>query len=277
MTNLQKTELKKDVKTYLTKRGGQMELLGRKAGVGQQVINDILAERFDEVPTDYLLRINTIVKSDAMKGLYKTADCIAFMKAKENAIKHQLMIGVTGDTGTGKSYMSQAVAKAENVFYYNCHLKKSSRVFFQDLLLNMRSTSSGNISELIDKITYQIYSLDNPLIIIDEADKMYPEIRAAIHTLRDRTIDKCGWLLVGMPAFKNSLISGKEQGKAGYAEFWRRVNVWHHLGGLKPEEVKTVLLDNGITDPELQREFRKITSFGELVNEINLHKLLKDE
>lgn len=276
MTKLQEIQLKEDVKYFLSKRGGQLEILGRKAGVGAAIINAILADDFKDVSVDHLLKIQSIVQTDTMKSLYKTADCRAFMNAKNRAATHRLMIGIIGDTGTGKSFLSQALAKSEGVFYYNVHLKKSSRVFLQDLLVNMGAPTCGNVSEQIDRIVKSVAKYDNPVIIIDEADKMYPEIRSAIHTLRDRTMELCGWMLVGMPSLKNNLIRGKEQGKQGYAEFWRRVNLWHSLEGLKQDEIKMILQDHGITDAETQRQLRKYTGFGDLINQIQTYKLLNE-
>jgi len=135
---------------------------------------------------------------------------------------------------------------------------------------------SGNMSELIDKVSKQLNTMEKPLLILDEFDKAHKDIRAAVHTLRDRTMENCGLLLVGMPALKNDLMRGKDAGKPGYAEFARRVNIWHHLEGLRPDEIKKVLHDSGITDAELVREYKQYKSFGELVNAINLYKRLND-
>jgi hypothetical protein len=275
MTNVQRIALKKDAQNFIAGKG--LKTLCYRAGVGSNIIADIIEERFDDVTIGHLKKVQSIVNTQPMSGLYKTSDCQAFMNAADTAMKHKLMIGITGNTGAGKSYMANALARKDEVLYYNCHLKKSAKTFFENLLINMRQPCNGNVSDLIDRVAREINYMDSPLLIVDEACKMSPEIRSAVHTLRDRTLSKCGILLIGMPALKNDLIAGKEKGKLGFAELYRRVNIWHHLEGLKPEEIKTILKDSGITAPEQQREFRKYNSFGELMNEIQLYKLLNDQ
>ena len=264
--------LTKDVQMYLDKN--TVEALGYRSGVGSKIINAIREGNYERVPERLMNKVKTIVRTNEMQGLYKTADCIAFLNAKNDALRHKFMIGITGDTGTGKSYMSLAVSKADNVLYYNCHLKNSARVFFHDILINLKKPIWGNMSELIDRTAEAINDTENPLLIVDEADKMHREIRAAIHTLRDRTIKNMGVMLVGMPSLKNDLIKGKELGKQGFSEFYRRVNIWHELRGLSADEIKTVAYTEGIKDVSVQRDLRRFTSFGELMNEIALYKRL---
>jgi len=273
-TKVQLTALKTDTERYLQKH--PLQSLAQKAGLGTKVIDNLLAENFEAIPEHHLKQIHMIVKRNYKDGLHRTADSQAFLKAVDMAVKHTMCVGITGDTGTGKSFMSRAVAKKANVLYWNCELMHSPREFFSALSRDLRISCGGSISEMIDRVAVKINDMEEPLVIIDEMDKCHKAIRSCIKTLRDRTEQKAGLLLVGMPAFKNDLLRGKEAGKQGYSEMWRRVNIWHHLGGLRPEEIKAVLTDAGITEPEAQREFRQYTSFGELVNAIELHKLLND-
>ncbi len=273
MTKLQLLELKRDTEQYL--QGTTIKVLGLKAGVGSRVINDLLRENFDCLTDVFLDKIHAVVTSEEITGLIRTADCMAFLEAVERAERYQMMIGITGDTGTGKTYMSRAVAKKDNVLYWNCHLHKSPRVFFQELLIDMRESCGGTLSEMITRTAREM-NRRRMVLIVDEADKMHKQIRGCIHTLRDRTARDCGILLVGMPALKNDLLRGKEAGKQGYAEFHRRVCIFHHMEGLRPDEIKRVVTEAGIEGAEALREFRKYTSFGELLNAIQLYKILND-
>lgn len=274
MTKVQQLHVKKDAQLFLSR--SSLTSLGQRANVGTKPIRDLLNEKFEELNEQLLNKINAVVKTGVGTGLYRTNDCTAFLNATEQATRHQLMIGITGNTGTGKTFMSEAIAKKENVLYWNCHLQKSPKVFFQELLSNMNVPyGTKSISEMIDRAARAMNEYGY-LLIIDECDKMHRHIRGCVHTLRDRTRNHCGIVLVGMPALKNDLLRGKEAGKPGYSEFWRRVNIWHHLGGLQPDEIKKVLHDEGITAPDVIREFRHYTSFGELVNAIQLHKILNN-
>ncbi len=271
MTKVHVNAIRNDASIFVERRG--KEKLAVLAEVGTETIDNLLNGNFEALNDKYLAKIKTIVKNESNIGLYRTTDCMAFLRAADEATEYNLMVGITGDTGTGKTFMSTAVAQKNNVLYWNCHMEKSPRVFFQELLCNLRASYYGTISAMIEKAA-KAMNEQGTLLIIDEADKMHPQIRACVHTLRDRTAKQCGIMLVGMVALKNDLITGKEQGKKGYAEFSRRVNIWHHMDGLQPKEINKVLEDNGITEPGILREFRHYTSFGELVNAIQLHKIL---
>jgi hypothetical protein len=94
-----------------------------------------------------------------------------------------------------------------------------------------------------------------------------------LHVLRDKTIKNCGILLGGMPYFKTNLIKYSNKEKEGYAEFLRRINVWHTLKGLSRKEIDLICKEYGIRDAETIREMMPNKRFGDLYNAILLYQL----
>ena len=207
-------------------------------------------------------------------NLYNTRDYETVINACNAARSVKYMLGVTADTGMGKTTALQAYALRPNVFYYYLDSTVTPSIFLKDMLRIMGVKFEGTLNAMLNKIADELNTLAAPLVILDECGKMSARMMLLVHSMRDRTINNAGFVLAGMPDFKNSLIRCVERGKTGYGEFHRRINVWSELEGLSVEEINTVLADNGITDKNEQREFRKYRRFGDLMNEIKLYKLV---
>ena len=182
------------------------------------------------------------------------------------------MIGLTGDTGMGKTTTLRAYANRANVFYAYIDATVNPKIFLKELLRDMAIPFEGNLNAMLSRVAEELNVIDNPLLIVDESGKLNHKMILCLHSLRDKTMGNCGIVLAGMPDFKNMLIRYKSMGTMGYSEFFRRINMWDELDGLKTDEIQYVLENNGITDKEVQREFRKLARFGDLMNEINLYK-----
>ena len=95
-----------------------------------------------------------------------------------------------------------------------------------------------------------------------------------LHDLREYTRENCGIVLSGMPYFKRNLQAFSEKEKEGYAEFYRRINVWHELKGLSREETEFICREKGITGI-LKPYYGK--RFADLMNKILLDQITNDK
>jgi len=135
----------------------------------------------------------------------------------------------------------------------------------------------GNINSMLNKIADELNTLSSPLLIIDEAGKLTHTMILYLHVLRDKTIKNCGIILSGMPYFKSNIYKFSNKQKEGYAEFYRRINLWQELKGLTRKEIEFVCEQNGITDKDVIAELKTKKRFGDLYNEILLHQLQINE
>ena len=183
------------------------------------------------------------------------------------------MIGLIGDTGTGKTTALNTYALRKNVFYVAYDKTMKPKQFFISLLREMGIAFEGSINEMVNRISEELNTLSNPLVIVDEAGKITHTMILYLHVLRDKTYKNCGIVLGGMPYFKTNLIKFSNKEKEGYAEFYRRVNLWHSLNGLTRKEIEEVCALNGITDKDTLRELQSKKRFGELYNAILLQRI----
>lgn len=228
-------------------------------------------------------KVNQIINNVNMetnsqiKPLFNTIDFEAVFKACDTARRYHLMIGIIGDTGTGKTTSITEYSKKKNVFRISYEKSMNPRLFFSALLGRLGVDYEGRVYSEIDMAADLLKRMDNPLLIIDEAGKIPHALFLHLHDLRERTKDSAGIVLAGMPYFKSNLQKFSNRGKEGCSEFLRRINIWHELQGLSRDESASVAKRYGITEPEQLKEFSRVRRFGDLMNKILLEQVIKEE
>ena len=206
--------------------------------------------------------------------IFETSDFSSTVTLCNNAKQNRLMVGIIADTGMGKTTTLELYSKRKNVYYVCYDKTMKPKHFFIALLREMGIDFEGTIHQMVNRIADELNNQQSPLVIIDEAGKITHTMILYLHVLRDKTIKNCGIVLAGMPYFKNNLIKFSNKEKEGYAEFFRRVNLWQVLTGLTRNEILLILEANGITDENTMKQLQYKKRFGDLMNEILLLKML---
>jgi DNA transposition AAA+ family ATPase len=241
--------------------------------VSGATLSKIEADNWESINEKLWRKIWLYVGNDMTPEIFETADYSACINACEMARKNRFMVGLTGDTGMGKTTALHNHAMQKNTFYLVCEKSMKPKRFFANMLKEMGISLDASIYEMVNRIVDELNSLCNPLLIIDEAGKITQTIMLYLHDLRNKTNRNCGILLGGMPNLRTNLIKGSNKEKEGYAEFLRRIQVWHSLKGLSRKEIEIICKDYGITDTETIREMMPNKRFGDLYNAILLHQL----
>lgn len=209
--------------------------------------------------------------------IYETSDFRSVQKLCNKARSYNLMIGLLADTGQGKSTSLDAYAYTHsNVFKVTVDKTMNAKRLYLHILDKLGVKFDGNIHDVMLKIAQTLNSMQSPLLIVDEAGKMNHVMMLYMHDLREYTKGNCGIVLAGMPYFKGNLQKFAEKGKEGCSEFFRRINLWHTLGGLTRGEIKQICTNEGIADNDRIKELQRFTRFGDLMNEIMLDKVLEE-
>ncbi len=275
MTNLQKEQTVQAIAAYTKAKDITKSELARIIGVSAATISNIANGKWDNIDDKLWRKVWNQVSPEHLAGLFQTGDCSSVFELCQNATENRRMIGLVGNTGMGKTTSLTAFANRRNVYYYYIDGTVSPRVFLKDLLRIMGVQFEGNLNAMLARIAEELNTMEQPLVILDECAKLSDKMILILHSLRDKTMQNCGYVLAGMPDFKNGLIKHVNRGTTGYAEFFRRINMWHELKGLSSSEILHILEQHGITEKEEQRDFKKLTRFGDLMNEINLYQSIK--
>jgi hypothetical protein len=278
VTNVpEKSEIKKIVNQYCREKGISKADLSVKLGISDAMLSHLEHERWDKLSNGTSLHIWNFCTRYMAEDLFPTADFISTAKICDKARKHHFMIGLVADTGMGKTTAIGAYSRRKNVFYVCYDKTMNPRQFFASLLREMAYPFEGNLNEMINRTANELNRLESPLLIIDEAGKLNQTMILYLHVLRDRIAGNCGVILAGMPYFKDNMLRMASKEKEGYAEFLRRINLWHTFVGLQPKEIEDICTKNGISDPARVKELKRKRRFGDLMNEIYLEKVMKEE
>ncbi|NDV83089.1 ATP-binding protein [Bacteroides sp. 51] len=277
-TNLpEKTEIKKAVNDYCKEKGISKSDFAVKSEVSPATLSSLEKEKWFDLSDAMLLHIWNFVRQNDVDQLYQSNDFISVFNMCDKARKHCFMLGLVADTGMGKTTALTTYAKQRNVFYVRYSKSMNTNQFFANLLREMAIPFYGTLNEMISRVSDYLNRLDTPLVIIDESGKLTHSMILALHELRDNTKSNCGIVLAGMPYFKANMQKMATKEKEGYAEFLRRINIWHQFTGLQQSEVVEICKLHGITDKERLRKLKYVRRFGDLMNEIYLEKALNGE
>lgn len=274
MSNLPKKErIKSAINEYCAAKALSKNELATQVGVSGATLSKIENNKWDDIDERLWRKIWNKVSDANASGIVRTSDFEVCRKVCEAAQKNRFMIGLIADTGMGKTTALSAFSVRKNVFYILYDKTMAPKHFFAAMLREMGIAFEGTIHQMLSRIADELNTLENPLVIIDEAGKITQTMILYLHVLRDKTIKNCGFVLGGMPYFKTNLVKYSNKQKEGYAEFYRRINLWQELTGLSRSEITYICQANHITDLETIRTMQGKKRFGDLHNEIILHHL----
>jgi len=267
-------ELKKTINDYCQKKDISKNELSVQIGINPAYLSKIENEKFDEITDEVLTKIRAAINSINSREILQTTDLMSVFNQCELTRRKKLMTALTGDTGMGKTTSLRAYSMRENVFFVTVNKTMTAKQLFVSILKNMGILFNGTMYDIMQKMSDKLNQLENPLLIIDEAGKLSDLMILYLHVLRENTLENCGIVLSGMPYFKRNLQRCAENQKEGYAEFFRRINIWHELKGLNRKEVELICTKNGITG-----DFKPYYGlrFADLTNKIMTELLLNEK
>ena len=112
-------------------------------------------------------------------------------------------------------------------------------------------------SEIIQMIAdyFNEMQFDNPVLIIDEADKLRPAALRMLIPLYNKTEERLGLIASGTENLEKEIKAGVRLAKKGYDELDSRFGRnFIYLNGITEKECNSICEANGVTDPFIQSE-----------------------
>lgn len=177
-------------------------------------------------------------------------------KIYQDAKSYSEVFCIVAAEGSGKSEPARLFADQQNVFLIKCKEHLNRKTFLADLLTAMGKNSGGySVYEMMSAILETILSVENPIIIIDEADKISDPLLYFFITIYNETEDKCGIVLQATDHLKKRILKGVSMNKKGYKEMYSRIGrKFVELPANSQSELKRIAELNGVSDDfELNR------------------------
>ncbi|MBQ0016499.1 MAG: ATP-binding protein [Bacteroidales bacterium] len=123
-----------------------------------------------------------------------------------------------GKTWTAKRYRKTH----KNVAYIDCSLNKSKAQLIRAIAKQFGLDDRGRLRDLEANLCYYLKTLDNPLVILDEAGDLHYEAFLELKALWNATEGCCGWYMMGADGLKAKMQRSIDCKKVGYAELFSR-------------------------------------------------------
>ena len=243
-----------------TKCKSQNEAAKLLKGVSSATISNILNGKFESISDEMFDNVyrQLVVGGNGWNytdtNVSKELSGI-FREAQENSMS----FWVIGNAGCGKS-STTAMYKNEHreVFSVVCSELMSTLEFLKEMARSVGATFSGcSKKEILDNIADRLCCMENPLIILDEADKLKDASLYSIITIDNRIGNRAGMVMLSTEYGKKRLEKGTRLEKRGYQEIWSRIGGrCYNLEKNGEMDVQAICIANGINNP---REIKTIS------------------
>lgn len=249
----EKQAIQAQLQAYVSKYPSQNKAVNSLTGTSAGTVNAVLNGKFDNISDEMLLRIRSQV-APAGTSDWTLCETTAFRELTlllEDAQHNQNVSWVVGSAGLGKTTAARAYASThENVFHICCSEDMQRGDFIRELarVIGIRSNKES-LRERLQIVTDSLKTLDRPLLIFDEGDKLMDSVFYYFISIYNALEGHCGILFLSTEYIKRRMENGLTYNKKGYDEIYSRVcRRFIDLTPASAHEVAALCRANGLDD-----------------------------
>ena len=198
---MKKEEIVAQLRSYVARKGSQKKAANSLDGVSSATINKMLNGTDWETISEEMWRSvaqQTRTKSEGWQ-LADTSVHRELSMLLSRAQQDALVAGVIGAAGSGKTETCREYAdEHRNVYHITCGEHWNRRTFVSKVLKAMGANVAGyTINDMMEEVVDALSRADNPLLILDEADKLSDQVLYFFITLYNQLEGRCGIVLCG--------------------------------------------------------------------------------
>lgn len=123
----------------------------------------------------------------------------------------------------GKTFTARTYVKSHrNAIYVDCSQVKSKIRLIRFIAREFGINTNGRYADVYDDLVFYLKTLENPLIILDEAGDLQYEAFLELKALWNATERCCAWYMMGADGLKEKINRSIECKKVGYTEMLSR-------------------------------------------------------
>lgn len=223
----EKQTIQAQLQAYVAKYPSQNKAVNSLTGTSAGTVNAILNGKFDNISDEMLLRIRSQI-APAGTSDWTLCETTAFRELTlllEDAQQNRSVAWVVGSAGLGKTTTARAYAAThENVFHICCSEDMQRGDFIRELarVIGIRSNKES-LRERLQIVTDCLKTLDRPLLIFDEGDKLMDSVFYYFISIYNALEGHCGIIFLSTEYIKRRMENGLTYNKKGYDEIYSRV------------------------------------------------------
>ena len=261
MTHQDKIQTVEALEKFIVQKGSQNQVAAGMPGVSAATLSQMRNHNWDLIADEMWRKVAKYVGVAASGWNYvPTRNSVELELFFNDSQKDSLVIAITGKSGAGKSETAKKYeSENKNVFLLSCNEYWDKRWFLRELLSKMGKDHAGmTLPEMMHKAVLMLKSLEKPIIILDEADKLADNVLLFFITLYNALEDHCGIVLMATNFLEKRIRRGVAMEKKGYREIYSRVGLrFIELENTSYSDVEKICNANGIEDPATIRAISK--------------------
>jgi len=252
ITHERKHQIAEELQAYADAKGSQNKAANSLNGVSSGTISQVLNHNWELINDAMWNKIARQIKANTNGWQFAntgTAQTLTFYL--ENAKNKSMVMAITAAAGTGKTSTTKIYSREnDNVYHLNCNEYWDRKWFLQELLKTMGKDPAGmNMPTMMERAVTELQKVEQPQIILDEADKLRDQVLYFFITLYNRLEDNCSIILMATHHLQKRIERGLSLNKRGYAEIYSRLG--KRFVEAEPITLKDVVMIcglNGVTD-----------------------------
>lgn len=252
MESIKKQQIANALRTYCERYESQNKAANSIKNVSAATISQMLNGNWELIKDDMWRNVAAqIGYKDEKWEAVETNDYRRMMALLDDVKENSLVMAITGDAGTGKTFAcKQYTAMHRQVYLLCCNEYWNRKLFLTELLTAMgRDYTGQTVGEMMAEAVRTLKMQETPLLILDEADKLSDQVLYFFITLYNHLEDECGIVLCATNHLEKRINRGIKLNKKGYNEIWSRLGrKCVPLKGVSAADIAAICEANGIVD-----------------------------
>lgn len=271
-----KQEIRKQMIQYTSVKGISDVKFSKSAGVSNAYISKVRNQKWESISDDKMVLIAHACGYQFSD--WQTADTSqlrAINTICSTAQLHSFSNAISYAAGSGKSHgFKHYKSLHKNTYLLECAHHWTQRIFLQKLLQAIGVDSDGmRVYEMAERAIMELRVLDNPLVILDEADKLKEGPFLFFIELYNKLDGSCAFVLAGAPFLKKYIERSARRDKKGFREILSRIGrKFIPIAPITFQDVALICQANGVHDTqEINSIFNESQNFEK--TEVDLRRV----
>ncbi|GET46471.1 AAA family ATPase [Capnocytophaga felis] len=254
MTTQEKQQIANELKVFCDRKGSQRKGANSLKGVSEATVTHILTNKWDKIADRMWRGVKAQLEISRRDWVcVETSIYQTLTELIEDAQDNSQVHAIVASAGTGKTQtMKLYTENHPNAFMVQCNEFWNKKAFMAELLSAMGRKSGGmTIHEMVYEAVKYLKSIENPVILLDEFDKVNDQILYFFITFYNLLEDDCAIILCATEFLQKRIERGEKLNKKGYREIYSRLGrKFVDLGDITQQDCILICANNGITDKQ---------------------------
>lgn len=252
MEDIKKQQISNALRGYCERYDSQAKAANSLKNVSPATVSQMLNGKWELIRDDMWRNVAAQIGWKEEKwNAVATRDFTTLMRILGDVKDNALVMAVTGDAGSGKTFaLKQYTETNKQVYMLCCNEYWNRKAFLNELLQAMGRDASGlTVNDMMLEAVRYLKMQESPLLILDEADKLSDKVLYFFISLYNALEGECGMLMVATSHLELRIRKGVKANRKGYNEIWSRIGrKCVTLKGVSAADITAVCEANGVTD-----------------------------